>query len=65
MVSKAEQDLKQDPKLLHAIKEKVDDSIKYRTRDGFIVNVKIEDALVNFSLPFKDTTNIYNDGKEE
>jgi hypothetical protein len=39
----------------------VDDSIKYRTRDGFIVNVKIEDALVNFSLPFKDTTNIYND----
>jgi hypothetical protein len=63
--SKAEQDLKQDPKLLHAIKEKVDDSIKYRTRDGFIVNVKIEDALVNFSLPFKDTTNIYNDGKEE
>jgi hypothetical protein len=64
--SKAEQD-KKDPELLYAIKEKVDNSIICKTRDGSISRIKIEGTLVNFLLPFrdKDTKKIYNDSKEE
>jgi hypothetical protein len=56
---------KKDPKLLYAIKEKVDDSIICKTRDGSISRINIEGTLVNFLLPFKDTKKIYNDSKEE
>ena len=62
--SKAEQD-KKDPELLYAIKEKVDNSIICKTRDGSISRIKIKGTLVNFLLPFKDTKKIYNDSKEE
>jgi hypothetical protein len=54
-----------DPELLYAIKEKVDNSIICKTRDGSISRIKIEGTLVNFLLPFKDTKKIYNDSKEE
>jgi hypothetical protein len=39
--SKAEQD-KKDPELLYAIKEKVDNSIICKTRDGSISRINIE-----------------------
>jgi hypothetical protein len=65
--SKVKQGLKRDPRLLYAIKEKVDDSIICKTRDGSISRINIEGTLVNFLLPFrdKDTKKIYNDSKEE
>jgi hypothetical protein len=47
--SKAEQD-KKDPELLYAIKEKVDNSIICKTRDGSISRIKIKGTLVNFLL---------------
>jgi hypothetical protein len=39
--SKVKQGLKRDPRLLYAIKEKVDDSIICKTRDGSISRINI------------------------
>ncbi|SMN17265.1 hypothetical protein CRYPA_1204 [uncultured Candidatus Thioglobus sp.] len=62
--AKAKDNLKNNPKLLYAYKNKIDESIKYTTRDGRVINIKPNKQSVNFSLMFKNCEGIYNDSKE-
>lgn len=63
---KAKKSLASDLNLLYADKAKIDGSIKkYSTRDGKVFNIKINDNLVNFSLPFRSCEKIYNNSKNK
>jgi hypothetical protein len=58
--AKAEDDSIENPDLLYAFKKKIDESIKYTTRDGKVFNINVNEQLVSFSLPFKNCEKIYN-----